>query len=97
MTTDQILFNALHAAADVAEAMHGKDIGDQYRKFAEKKYAEKPNDLMCQTCRGKGEYPGLDITCRACHGSGLEPPIDEAVLERAMAETVHLDDVMQGI
>lgn len=44
------------------------------RRDSKKNHAPKPSDLMCRTCRGKGEYPGLDITCRSCHGSGLEPP-----------------------
>ena len=29
-------------------------------------------DMMCQTCRGKGQYAGLVVTCRSCSGSGLE-------------------------
>lgn len=37
-STDQILFTALNAAADVADIIHGANIGDYYRKFAEEKY-----------------------------------------------------------
>ncbi len=29
-------------------------------------------DLMCGSCKGKGNYVGTDITCRSCHGMGLE-------------------------
>lgn len=43
-TTDTILSNALNAAADVAEVMHGKEIANQYRKFAAQKYPDAPID-----------------------------------------------------
>lgn len=70
-TTDQILLNALNAAADVAEARYGSQMADSYRRFADNNYR-----AMCSACRGKGEYPGLDIVCRTCNGSGLEPVKD---------------------
>lgn len=53
----------------------------------------EPSDLMCQTCRGKGQYAGLDITCRSCHGSGIEPQVTLQRIEDRLKQLFQASEI----
>ncbi len=57
-------------------------------------------DLLCSSCRGKGEYPGTDITCRSCHGSGVETDLVKIakweVIQAAKTEAAETRRLLKG-
>jgi hypothetical protein len=65
MTTDDILRQALYAAGAAADKMHGTDVGDHYRAFADEKYTPEPS-LYCDV---DGFGLDEDGECERCQRS----------------------------
>lgn len=63
--TNDILRNALYAAAAAADETHGTEVGDHYRAFADRKYTPEPS-LYCDL---DGFGLNEDGACKRCERS----------------------------